>query len=146
MLCARNPDIEATVLRAQAISPHATSNSKDLGWMHDHTNGPFYDSYNPYSFPGISGKQTLQFIYPTRFADQVRGQDRELLGEIPCGVMTLTDEMSSKSCSQCVGKRNLCSRVLPRSSAGCRTARLHINTCAHSSFAQVQTTNCSFFF
>jgi hypothetical protein len=58
MLWARNPDIEAT-------SPHATSNSKDLGWMHDHTNGPFYDSYNPYSFPGISEKQTLQFIYPT---------------------------------------------------------------------------------
>lgn len=69
MFWARNPDIETTGHRV-------TPCNKDLGWKHDHTNDPFYDSYNPYSFPGISEKQTLQFIYPTRLADQVTGQER----------------------------------------------------------------------
>ena len=55
MLRLGNPDIETT-------GPTITPCNKDLGWMHDHTNGPFYDFYNPYSFLWISEKQTVQFI------------------------------------------------------------------------------------
>jgi hypothetical protein len=69
MLWLHNPDIETT-------GPTITPWNKDLGWMHDHTNGPFYGFYSSYSFLGISEKQTLQFIHPTTLADQVTDQQR----------------------------------------------------------------------